>query len=279
MSYQDAFEYVVKRSLERHQRAREGWAEYEKTRSLGWINNQCDRGNGPFNTDESVLCYCMAYMHSHYEAAKIALSDVAQALTKKSAVAVLDIGCGPMTAALALAQLNLNRFGQPLALSYIGVDISAPMLKFAERFSQRDDCFSSTSGGFYRFVPTLEEVTTDRLKRLINGATHVVIVLSYIMSQKNLSFANVDDIAKIASRVRTLADGREVWLVYSNAYPFEGKFQYFLGRCEVLELEFEKTVTTKVSHPMRQHRLTPGKIVHVNSPRGHNLEFLATRAK
>jgi len=103
LGYKQAIEDVLKARLKRNATALGEWKRREQTGNLTWVNAQCGRGQGPFLTEESVLCYCMTYMHAHFEAAVEVLDPFAEVLERNSVVAMLDVGCGPMTAALALA--------------------------------------------------------------------------------------------------------------------------------------------------------------------------------
>ena len=138
MGYKQAIEEVLKARLKANGTALAKWKEREQTGSLQWVNEQCGRGQGPFLTEESVLCYCMTYMHSHYEAASKVLVPFADSLDRNSVVAMLDIGCGPMTAALALAELNIEKRRLPLKLKYIGVDTSAPCSTWQRSFRSKN---------------------------------------------------------------------------------------------------------------------------------------------
>ncbi len=278
MGYSQAVEDVLKTRLKAHPNALREWKNREATRDISWVNTQCGRGQGPFRTEESVLCYCMTYMHAHFEAAQKVLVPFSDIISRNSVVAMLDFGCGPMTAALALAELHIKRFRQALSLKYIGVDISAPMLEMAKAFSEQEHCFNDFDGGYWRFLSSINDVTDRRIDNLTQGATHVVVVLSYLLAQEGLSIDDVDALARVVATLkdRTRRD-QELWLAYTNAAWRPGnKFAHFVGACRDRGVRFTKITLTRRKHDTWQHRLARHSIVEEMTANRENLEFLLT---
>jgi hypothetical protein len=274
MGYLEAVEYIVKRRVRSHKVAGAAWREKEAGRWASF-NELCKNGQGPFDTEEAALCYCMGYMHTHFQAAQIPLRGVSRRLAGKSCVAMIDIGCGPMTAALALADLHIKRFGLPLPLNYIGIDIAEPMLELAEEFSERADCFSASPGGYVKLVRRLDDVTDARVRKWLRDSTHVVIVLSYVLAQNAVGHKDVDGYARLVARICTMASDRGVWLAYTNAASlYHNKFQYFVGCCRRYGIEFDRTQRTTENHDFWQHRLNQAAPVFEKSG-SDNLEYLA----
>jgi SAM-dependent methyltransferase len=278
LGYKQAIEDVLKARLKGHANALEKWKERERTGSRTWVNEQCGRGQGPFLTEESVLCYCMTYMHYHFEAAVRVLDPFVRILDRNSVVAMLDIGCGPMTAALALAESNIAHRRQPLTLKYIGVDISTPMLNIAEAFSEQEHCFAQPDDGYWRFLSSIDDITERRLEKLTRGATHVVVVLSYLLAQNGLSLKDVKTVAGVLATLKSLTRrSQQLWIAYTNAAGVYGnKYAYFISACRDVGVRFESTTLTRRKHDFWQHRLARYDVVEEMAAKGENLEFLLT---
>ena len=277
MSYRDAFRDIVKRRLENRPAMMEQWVKHEKYGNLPWINDLCNRGQGPFTTKEATLCYCMAYMHGHYEAAKIVLEGFADQLDASSRVAMLDVGCGPMTAALALSDLFTKGYGKPVALNYIGIDTSERMLKFAKKFSERDDCFSTSESDYRRFVDGCGAISDRRISKFLKGATHIVVTFNYVLAQSSLNLATVDELAELTVRIAAAAGKTPVWIAYANSTYPTSYFQYFAHRCGKLGATLAKSTAIPRSLPLAQHRLAEGVTEVVSDSGKTNFEYLLTR--
>jgi len=277
MTYQAAFEKIIKDEIRGHAEALVLWMNKENGNWSG-LAELLNNGQGPFDTEKYCLCYCMAYMHSHYEAAKLPLARVAKSLDRKSCVAMLDIGCGPMTAALSLSDLYRDKHSKPLPLNYIGVDNSECMRAIAKKFSKRSDCFASTPDGYVAFTNGVTEITDKMLSTWLKGATVVVVTLSYVLAQNTVKQKDIEAFAELIGRIAIVAGETPIRLAYSNA-RIPTYLGYFLGRCAHYGAAFDRSVVSVAAHPMRQHRLKRNEIVVERPAKKDNLEYMAAKVK
>jgi hypothetical protein len=142
---------------------------YKQHRNSVWIqeviktNNHyqrhsiLDRGRADFTIssqgltpEQKVLLYCCHYLPMHLASHRY-LYDVCQSYSKKHLSLLtdnsilIDFGCGPLTAALSLANYSLQNRHTSLNCHYIGIDRAPAMLTKAEQFSQHSRLFSPQS--------------------------------------------------------------------------------------------------------------------------------------
>ena len=132
------------------------------------------------------------------------LADVADA--EIAGMHILDIGCGPMTAGLALAQHVSAR----VPIEYIGVDISLAMLGKARHLEQyARDCGLLHRGSSLRFATSLAEVAHGP-----RTWKPLIVILSFLLASRTLDIAQlVDDLVAYAER---LGSG-SVSVLYTNS--------------------------------------------------------------
>ncbi len=110
------------------------------------INNVLKRGRADFTSDsgeitakDKVLLYCFFNFKKHYFTTYAVFETVINSLSHffnndSFAPTFIDLGCGPMTSGLALADLINKTHCKPISFSYIGIDISEPMIDRAKTF-------------------------------------------------------------------------------------------------------------------------------------------------
>jgi|GEM_PF-948044 hypothetical protein len=185
------------------------------------LNDVLNRGKTRFDEkyeciepDEKVLLYCYFNMKKHFFTSvavfKKMWKSLNQILTDKSYSPVfIDLGCGPLTSGLALAELYQNETMTALRLNYIGIDISKAMIKKANEFTE-SDLFHKDST--FRFYANWNEIDLVTLKTLAGKNNPFFLNASYLFA--NLSAEIVDDLVIF---VKMLADEyKNVHFIFQN---------------------------------------------------------------
>jgi len=104
------------------------------------------KDSGEITTEDKVLLYCFFNLKKHYFTTYGVFETVIDSLkgffnNDIYKPTFIDLGCGPMTSGLALADLINTLHSKPIIFSYIGIDISESMIKKANEL-ERLDIFS-----------------------------------------------------------------------------------------------------------------------------------------
>lgn len=171
----------------------------------------CNRGQGPFVSEISTLSYCMAYMYMHHDAliSVLDLSINQDLILKDNPLIIIDIGCGPGTAGIAIKNY-LDGHGGARDIYYIGVDISQHMLTLAEKFMNviTNECFSL-------FRDTKEALIWLNKVDLSNYCQYIVIT-SYLLSQNSMSESAVAEMAEMIKKIAEQMHHAEGHFVSTN---------------------------------------------------------------
>lgn len=84
--------------------------------------NALDTITGP-RTPGAGLVYSYAYLNHHVGAARAAFGLCANGATSRQHAVLVDFGCGPATALLALAETHYLLTTEPLRTDYVGIDL------------------------------------------------------------------------------------------------------------------------------------------------------------
>ncbi len=99
---------------------------------------------------------------------------------------IADIGCGPATVALALAQrYRLRHPEERMACRYVGLDASPHMHGIAQRYLAHPSLFADVRCLFVENFGVFRE-RIDGVNRLIDSSTHALVALSYVLRQPAL---------------------------------------------------------------------------------------------
>lgn len=192
----------------------------------------CGRGQGPFNSELSVLSYCMSYMYMHHDAlvSVIDLPQHSHMIVQDQPLLIIDFGCGPGTAGIALCNYLRHHQEMPRSIFYVGIDISQHMLMLAQQFmgaAQEEYCaffHNSSEAGAWVSDSELSEFP------------QYLIAASYLCSQNAMK----DDTAvEMASLIRSVTDampGAEGFLISTNidtkrAYSMPDYYPVFEREC------------------------------------------------
>ncbi len=181
---------------------------------VDWIFNVAI-GGGQADFDERIanlapsdraLLYAFFNQNAHVEELVVAFNKLLGGALEMDGSAVIDVGCGPFTAGLALACV----VGATAAFDYYGVDRSLSMCELggvlAEGVFQANAFHTSTS---VRFLRDVKDITSPSL-----SAKPTLVVLSYLLASTSL---NVDEItADIIDACNAVSMG-SVNLLYTNS--------------------------------------------------------------
>lgn len=189
--------------------------------SCGYV----DARYGRLTPDEKVLLYCYFNQRKHifacsdtYKAYSAALQE---AFLHAKPPIIMDVGCGPATALLALSEVWPNR-----NLRYIGIDCAPRMLAMADRFwTACTDSMLLTDGSQKRLFESWSDIQPD----LIKPDHPVIVAFSYLFANPSL---HPDVLDSLACFIRKLADTRTHWplhVLYVNSpHNFANdKYMYF----------------------------------------------------
>lgn len=165
---------------------------------------------------DRVLLYCHFNLRVHYFSSYYIYSVYLSAFNKDrlgftEKLFFLDLGCGPLTSGLAIADLFLQKYGTAINMNYIGVDIARVMLdKATELKDNAPALFASTK---FNFVQTF----TDALKLITDKLffyNHTLIInTSYLFASSSL---NVDELAAFLIQIRVICEKAAIHIVFQN---------------------------------------------------------------
>lgn len=163
--------------------------------------------------EEKVLVYCFLNMKSHffssYEVFSFVIDSLADVFAQPDYPPIfIDLGCGPMTSGLALADILCEKTGKPIHLKYVGVDIAPAMLDRSMTF---EDCPIFSPESRFIYLKNWRELTGTVMAELGGPNTPVVFNASFLFASVSL---DVNDLAQfvldIAERYAT------VYFIFQN---------------------------------------------------------------
>ncbi|MGH9962313.1 MAG: hypothetical protein ACREBC_35200, partial [Pyrinomonadaceae bacterium] len=180
---------------------------------LADFNNGRDHlTHGKLTADERVLLYCYFIMKGHFDTARAVFRMNQAALqslfSANGRVLFVDIGCGPATACLALADLLRNR-----TFDYVGIDSAVPMQKKAKALweaAQRESLIGVGS------TADFAEAWDDCLKRM-QSDTKVLLVFSYFFASNSLTASPMNSLVRFISALRDSPKVAALVMAYMNS--------------------------------------------------------------
>ncbi|MNL16097.1 hypothetical protein D3C87_1371200 [compost metagenome] len=120
---------------------------------------------------------------------------------------MIDLGCGPMTSGIAIADLMMSTESDALSFTYVGVDIAPAMIERAKMF-ENSPLFSKTSFYYYE---DWEHIDFSVLYATAGKNNPVIFNASYLFSSESL---NTNQLAEFVLNVVKLWDS--VYLIFQN---------------------------------------------------------------
>jgi hypothetical protein len=218
---------------------REPMTKDDRTRNIFWqfpedfdnqIRSRLDRGRQVCNDRTLVLWYCYVYQQMHIAAFR-RLMDVCAGSDRHNFewnvfrnvgnIFMLDIGCGPMTSCLAMADCYLARYRRPLNICYVGVDCEQAMIDKATEFARYPGLFDV--GSHFEFIRTsgyaLQDVDAGRLLGRITRSGTLIINLAYVLAQPG-SHELVAPLADLIRQLMNAYDSEAMYITYLNPGQF-----------------------------------------------------------
>lgn len=233
MGYKEAFRDIVLKPLredkEVNERVNEYLADYQQNRTefssfdhyirmkiLGYARTPCE-------TRALALLYSYTYMPMHVDGnIKVIEREYEKFFKpyiyeKPSNVLMVDVGCGPMTACVALADFQQSLSDKKrLELDYIGCDLHSYMTNIALKFhanKDRNDLFGATFQASYPDIENQEWI--EQVDYPVKDGGTLVFYFSYFWVQEGVSeeVGNwVDCVKRISLKVRA----EDTFIVYLN---------------------------------------------------------------
>lgn len=229
MQWSKAIEDLYRAEVTRkvHRDKRTDWEE-GKNISLGFpFNVICDdvleKGRANFTTPheddeygtltaaDKVLLYCHVFMKRHFFEALATFraykSSLKELFDSGRQTVMIDLGCGPGTAGLALCDC----FECP-RVKYVGMDISPAMLSKAKSIliaAQDESLLHEKS----RIATTASWTTVAKVPSTFDEPINLVVNATYLFSSNSLE---VDDACKAVMAFKDSAHVQQFRFVYSN---------------------------------------------------------------
>ena len=155
---------------------------------------------------DRALLYAYLIQRGHLEELIEAFAQLFKNGAPKEPLIVLDLGCGPFTAGLALAAA----LGNDSTFSYIGLDQSASMRELGEKLAVAAEDLGALHGVDRQWVENLDAVKWSE----VPGWRPVIVIASYLLASPTL------DVEKLVEDIDCLCNqfGRgEVTVLYTNS--------------------------------------------------------------
>lgn len=183
------------------------------------------------SASDKVLLYCYFNMRKHFFTSLYLFGRIYQSLLplferRNSTLVFIDLGCGPLTSGLAIADLHHQTTNNLLKINYVGVDIAEAMLDKARDFT-RCNIFDEESK--YLFVTNWREISDESLREFVELDNPIVINASYLFASELLNENHLAEfISGIVQKYRT----SKIYFTYQNPYRKDrnGKYDNFKGQ-------------------------------------------------
>lgn len=225
------------------------WADSGEPRYDWAILNKIKGAQGCYNSMSEVLWYSYCHAPLHFDALQTMMqieendaedTEYGDTFRKKVFSAdgdllVVDVGCGPMTAGLALANWYDDAHHKPLKLSYVGIDNSEYCTTLASHFAARSELFDMQHSPL--FYEDCSACDLDKLKARLTSNGTLLFMFSYILGQHTCKQEHLEKWALFVRQAMSACNAKHNLFVYINS-PHNGKedtnnryiqFQQLLG--------------------------------------------------
>lgn len=218
-----------------------------------------DGVNPNLTPDDKALLYCFVTMRRHFHELCRSyrrlndLQRLGQVFAPRQRPLIVDLGCGPATAALAIADTFPD-----IQMDYIAVDIAQSMLTKAERLFERAQAIRLV--GDESTIQTVETWTVaEKIVRSLHLRQDAIVNASYLFANENL------DVDEVVSLIEALVDCEHVaslYLLYTNSTDPRAREKY---------AKFEQQIRTILTGDRMPRWRT--------KPRTETIHFYQTRAR
>lgn len=165
------------------------------------------------SADEKVNLYCYFNLKKHYFTTYALLERFLSTFDSVYSIQNLnfiDYGCGPLTSAIALGDIFIEKTNEKLKVKYFGIDSSDAMIRKAKSFSNIS-CFSPLST--FNFTKELNGFNLlDIAKNSEKESCINVINCSYLFASETL---NENELLKHLKKMEKSTS--EIYLLYQNS--------------------------------------------------------------
>lgn len=174
--------------------------------AIDWGQADFDQPTGTLSAKDRVLLYAYFNQLGHLEELSEAFRQMFGQLRPTDPLIVVDLGCGPFTAGLALA----GQLDQREGFDYIGVDRSRTMLEFGERLAKATESMPQLPRVRRQWIADIASLLWDGPPRW----RPVLVVVSFLLASPTLRLTKL--LADLNSLLSTLGRG-EVLVLYTNS--------------------------------------------------------------
>ena len=169
--------------------------------AAGWGQADFDEPWGELSPDDRVLLYAHFFQRGHIEELLTAFKQL-----RPQNPIVVDVGCGPFTGGLAIA----NQFPHDAQMDYIGVDRSSAMRRLGERLAAAAEMVRELPRIRRHWAADVPSVSWNEAPRW----RPVIVIVSYLLASRTLDVAAlVPDLDRLLAKL-----GRgSVTVLYTNS--------------------------------------------------------------
>ncbi len=182
-----------------------------------------DPSGQTLSPDELVSLYCYSNMKGHFFTCSATFQEhlgaIEDLFRPNGRALVIDFGCGPATACLALADLLPNRL-----IDYVGIDTAPAMRMRAQKLwdAVKDGAGLIRAVSGAAFKPSWTDVPVER----IPPCSSVMLVFSYFFASKSLKTQDLNGIAAWIANLANTRTGRPSLLFYMNSTDARANEKY-----------------------------------------------------
>jgi hypothetical protein len=188
------------------------------------------RGRGDFTSnygkitaDDKVMLYCFFNLKKHFFTSYAVYQTVTNSIqnffsNSEYKPVFIDLGCGPMTSGLALADLVHSTTDSGINFSYIGVDISTPMMNKAKTFKSLE-IFSEDAT--FNFFTNWNEIDHQLLNDLAGKNNPIIFNASYLFASSSV---NPFDLGQYVMNIAKTF--KNVFFVFQNPNRIDRNIKY-----------------------------------------------------
>lgn len=206
--------------------------------ALGGGQANFDEPIGALSSRDRVMLYAFLLQKGHILELTYAFNRLFADRQQLSGATVLDVGCGPFTAGLALA----NSCGNEVAFHYFGVDTSQSMCTLgAELAAGAKDAGGLNTATRVEFFDSLDRVEPGQMQ-----AGWTIVILSYLLASQSIDVtALVTQLVRACNRIGV----GPVALLYTNSGRAEARVAFpqfrdlLVAEGFTLEIEAVETLT------------------------------------
>lgn len=178
--------------------------------------------SGKITVDDKVLLYCFYNLKKHYFTTygvyEIVIDSLGGFFNNDTFIPTfVDLGCGPMTSGLALADLINTIHKTPIRFSYIGIDISRAMIERSKTFEKLNIFSQDCVFDYYEHWNKISFIKI--YNRGVNNP--IIFNASYLFASTSLS---IDDLAKSVNLFSK--QFKNVYFVFQNPNRIDRNLKY-----------------------------------------------------